>query len=102
MAHGADVVPGSRMFPDFSIIQRYQLNTPIIAKCRNNREQGTGNREQARRCSMQELRKLRKIQRAEIISAFPAEPMRIGAAADYCNRASALSPTAEPSCRRVQ
>jgi hypothetical protein len=43
IAHDADV-PGSRMFPDFSIIQRYQRNTPIIAKCENNREQGTATR----------------------------------------------------------
>jgi hypothetical protein len=32
------------MFPDFLIIQRYQRSTPIIAKCENDREQGTATR----------------------------------------------------------
>jgi hypothetical protein len=94
IAHDADV-PGSRMFPDFSIIKRYQRSTPIIAKCENNREPGT-----AARCkpagfglqTMRKLRKLRKIQRRAGFLHFLQFLQADGgwARPDARNRASAL------------
>jgi hypothetical protein len=38
------LVPAFPHVPGFLIIQRYQHSAPIIAKCGNNREQGTGSR----------------------------------------------------------
>jgi hypothetical protein len=43
-AHDADVVPVPACSQNFLIIQRYQRSTPIIAKCGNDREPGTGSR----------------------------------------------------------